>query len=148
MKIEPTVAGYIFDKNKTLLVFHRKLQMWLPAGGHIKDYEDPETALKRETKQETGLKIILLNKTQIPMKGNIVKQLPLPFYADIHDVGGHYHYNQNYICEIIGSKRIKLNKRELEDSEWFTQEELFQEKIPMNIKNIGLFAFEEYRRLK
>ena len=150
MKIESVVAGYIFNENKTLLVFHKKLKIWLPVGGHIdiETNETPEMALEREGKQKTGLKIILLNKTRIPMQGNIIKQMPLPFYADIHSVGDHYHYCQNYLCNIISSRPIKLNYEELDDFEWFSQRDLFQERIQIHIKNIALLAFQKYGELK
>ena len=148
MKIEPVVAGYIFNENKTLLVLHKKLKMWLPIGGHIETNETPDNALEREFKEETRLKIFLLNKTSVPMQKSIIKQIPLPFYADIHSVGDHQHYCQYYLCNIISSCPIKLNYKELDDFEWFSQRDLFKEKIPKHIKNIGLLAFKRYGELK
>ena len=148
MKIEPVTAGYTFHENKVLLVFHKKLQMFLPIGGHNEDNETPDLTLEREGKEETGLELILLNTITVPMQGNITRQIPLPFYADIHKVGDHYHYCQNYICEIKGNRKIKLNYKELNGFKWFTEKELLEKEIEIHIKNISLLAFQKYRELK
>ena len=147
MRIEPVVAGYAFNENKTLLVFHKKLQMWLPVGGHIEINETPENALEREFKEETRLKVIALNKPKVQMQKSIIKQVPLPFYADVHSVGDHLHYCQYYLCEVISRHPVKLNNKELDDFAWFSPGDLFQEKIPKHIKDIGLLAFQKYEGL-
>ncbi len=41
-------TGYVVRDHKTLLLFHKKLQLWLPPGGHIDEGELPEEALRRE----------------------------------------------------------------------------------------------------
>ncbi len=43
---------YIIYKGKVLLIYHKKLDKWLPIGGHIELDEDPEEALFREVKEE------------------------------------------------------------------------------------------------
>ena len=58
MKIDLDVAGYIFDGEKVLLVHNKKLDLWLPVGGHIEKDETPDDALLREVKEETGLELI------------------------------------------------------------------------------------------
>ena len=148
MKIEPVVAGYSFHSNKLLLGFHKKHQMWLPLGGHIETNETPDEALRREFFEEAGLTITLLNKTKLKLKGNTIEILALPFHSDIHSVGNHYHSCQNYLCEIIGYPKIMLNKRELENADYFTKEDLKKPYISINIKNIGLLAFKRYGELK
>lgn len=52
-----TASALIIENKKVLLLFHKKLGVWLYPGGHIEDYENPEEALFREVKEETGLKI-------------------------------------------------------------------------------------------
>ena len=41
MKTDLTVAGYILNNNKTLLIYHKKIGLWLPVGGHIEENETP-----------------------------------------------------------------------------------------------------------
>ncbi len=38
---------------------HRKLGLWLPAGGHVEPLETPDDAAIREALEETGLTIVL-----------------------------------------------------------------------------------------
>jgi len=54
--IDYTVALFIRHKNKVLLIHHKKLDRWLPPGGHIELDEDPDQGLFRELEEETGLK--------------------------------------------------------------------------------------------
>ncbi len=43
------------DRTHALLLFHRKLQAWLPPGGHT-DGDLPQNAALREVEEETGIK--------------------------------------------------------------------------------------------
>lgn len=47
-RIDFTVAVFVVHQNKVLLVHHRKLNRWLPVGGHIELDEGPEPAALRE----------------------------------------------------------------------------------------------------
>ena len=46
---------FVVDNHQTLLLWHRKLQAWLPPGGHIEANELPEEAAVREVREESGL---------------------------------------------------------------------------------------------
>ena len=61
--IDFTVGVYIVHDSKVLLVHHKKFDKWLSVGGHIELHEDPEEALFREVKEETGLEIKLWVKS-------------------------------------------------------------------------------------
>ena len=47
-KIDFTVAIFVVQQAKVLLVHHRALNKWLPLGGHIELDEDPEQAALRD----------------------------------------------------------------------------------------------------
>ena len=47
-KIDFTVAIFVVRDRRILLIHHRKLDRWLPLGGHIELDEDPEIAALRE----------------------------------------------------------------------------------------------------
>ena len=61
-KIDFTVAIFVVHDGKVLLIHHRKLDKWLPLGGHIELDEDPEQAALREAKEESGLDVELLGE--------------------------------------------------------------------------------------
>lgn len=47
-----TVSGFVVHEGRTALHWHRKLSMWLPAGGHVEPNEDPVQAVLREVTEE------------------------------------------------------------------------------------------------
>lgn len=143
MKLDLTVAGYIFSDNKVLLIHHGKLNIWIPVGGHIDPNESPDQAIHREVKEETNLDIELIGKTDIPKIGNIKEQTALPFYTNIHSVGDHDHYCLYYVCQATNATALQINN-ELKDFEWFTKDDLVQEKIPVDVQRQALLAFSLY----
>ena len=50
-KIDFTVAIFVVQDGKLLLIHHRALNKWLPLGGHIELDEDPEQAALREARR-------------------------------------------------------------------------------------------------
>ena len=144
MKTDMVVAGFIFHKNKVLLVHHKKLNLWLPVGGHIDKDETPDRALLREIREETCIKVEILNKNDIPLEGNVKENLALPFHANVHSVIDHEHCCLFYICKAINPKKLKINN-ELDDFKWISKDELNGKEIPLDVRNIGLRAFKIYK---
>src|SRR5256886_11095557 len=58
----PYTTLFRSHKGKVLLIHHRKLDKWLPLGGHIELDEDPEQAALREAKEESGFDIELMGE--------------------------------------------------------------------------------------
>ncbi len=146
MKTDLTVAGYIIFKDKVLLIHHRKLDLWLPVGGHIDKDETPDEALIREIKEEVNINIIILNKSNISVEGNTKTNLAIPFYVNLHSVGDHDHVGFYYLCEAMNVEQLNINK-ELKNYKWFTKEELNQKHIPIDVKNQASKAFKLYESL-
>ncbi len=142
MKTDLVVAGYLVHEGKVLLIFHRKLQLWLPPGGHIEKDEVPDDAVIREFKEELNLDVELLGKNDVPMAGNIKRQLAVPFYVNVHSVGDHDHCCFYYLCKPRGMQNLKLNTSELDDFRWFSAEELKQDRVPADVRNIALRALD------
>ena len=143
MKTDLVVAGFIFHDNKVLLVHHNKLDLWLPVGGHIEKDETPDQALAREIYEETGLKIEILNKNNIPIEKNI--KLATPLHVDVHSVVDHDHCCFNYVCKALNPEQLNINK-ELKNFGWFAPEDLNKEYILANVRNIALRAFDIYQK--
>ncbi len=142
MKTDLVVAGYLIHEGRVLLIHHKKLSLWLPPGGHIEKDEVPDDALIREFKEELDLDIELLSRNDVPMSGNIKRQLAVPFYVNLHSVGNHDHCCFYYLCKLKGKNKPKFLKSELKGFAWFSPEELKQEKVPADVKSIALRAFE------
>lgn len=140
-KTDLVVAGYIFSKDKLLLVHHKKLDLWLPVGGHIGKNETPDMALLREIKEETRIEAEILNKNDMPLEGNVRENIAIPFHANVHSVGDHDHCCLFYICKALNPEKLEINN-ELKDFRWFSREELHNKEVPLDVRNIGIKAFE------
>jgi len=146
MKTDLVVAGYLIHNNRVLLIHHKKLDLWLPPGGHINENETPDEALEREFREELNLEIELLNRNELPIEGNIKKQLAVPFYVNVHSVGDHDHCCFYYLCKPKNPNALAINKSELKDFAWFSINELSDGRIPKDVRNIALKAVESIKR--
>jgi len=142
MKKDLVVAGYLIHDNKVLLIHHKKLGLWIPVGGHIEKDETPDDALLREFKEELNLDIEILNRNDVPMGGNIVEQLAVPFYVNVHRVGDHDHCCLFYVCRPKNPEKLTVNKSELKDFVWFSPDELKQKHVPDDVRNIAMKTFK------
>jgi 8-oxo-dGTP pyrophosphatase MutT (NUDIX family) len=94
--IDFTVAIFVVDDGKVLLIHHRQLDKWLPLGGHIELDEDPEQAALREAKEESGLDVELLGERP-PTTAAGTRALIAPRFLDIHPIGdSHQHIGMMY----------------------------------------------------
>jgi len=84
-KIDFTVAIFVVQRGKVLLIHHRNLDKWLPLGGHIELDEDPEQAALREAKEESGLDVELLGERPPTTEPGPPALIP-PRFLDIHRI--------------------------------------------------------------
>ncbi len=123
--IDLVASIYIVFEDKVLLIFHKKLQSWLPIGGHVELHEDAEEALMREIQEECGLDVKLLSPP-VPTVPDVtdMKFLPVPSYFDIHGIGGgHRHMNLVYFG-ISSNDKVILAENEHDSFRWFTAQEI------------------------
>lgn len=95
-KIDFTVAIFVVHNGKILLIHHRKLNTWLPLGGHIELDEDPEIAALREAKEESGFDVELIGDRP-PTTEPGTRALIAPRFLDIHRISDtHEHIGMIY----------------------------------------------------
>ncbi len=117
-----TVAVFVVREDRVLLVHHRKLNKWLPIGGHIEIGENPEEAALRETREESGLEVELVGEKP-PREFPGTQLLTAPTYLDVHDISGdHRHIGLIYFARSAEGE-IRLAEAEHHDIRWFTAEE-------------------------
>jgi 8-oxo-dGTP pyrophosphatase MutT (NUDIX family) len=122
-KIDFTVAVFIVLRGKVLLVHHRKLNKWLPIGGHIELDEDPEQAAIREAKEESGLDVELLGERP-PTSEPGTLALIAPRFLDIHRISEtHEHIGMIYWARPLKGE-MTLATEEHHDICWRGLEEL------------------------
>lgn len=99
-KVEFVATGVIIEKGEILLVHHKKLNLWLPPGGHIEENELPNECVLREVKEETGFEVEVVNGIRNGTRGGAVS-LPPPDWMQIEDIQGtHWHLDMLYLCRI------------------------------------------------
>lgn len=124
-KIDFVVNAFVVYQDRVLLINHKKLNMWLPVGGHIELDEDPEEAVRREVKEESGLQIkILGSKPALKEAGLHTKSLFVPSYMDIHDYDDNHRHIAFHYFAVTQTDKVKLAKGEHNSIRWFKQSEL------------------------
>lgn len=122
-KIDFTVAIFVVAAGKVLLIHHRKLDKWLPLGGHIELDEDPEQAALREAKEESGLDVELLGERP-PTTEPGTRALLAPRFLDIHRISAtHEHIGMIYWARPKGGATT-LAAAEHHDIRWCAAAEL------------------------
>jgi 8-oxo-dGTP pyrophosphatase MutT (NUDIX family) len=122
-KIDFTVAIFVVQSSRVLLIHHRKLDKWLPLGGHIELEEDPEQAALREAREESGLDVELIGERP-PTTEPGTRALLAPRFLDIHRITEtHEHIGMIYWAR---PKNGTLTLAELEhhDLRWCSSAEL------------------------
>jgi len=122
-KIDFTVAIFVVNEGRILLIHHRKLDKWLPLGGHIELDEDPEMAALREAREESGLEVELVGQRP-PTTEPGTRALIAPRFLDIHRISEtHEHIGMIYwACPKNGS--VTLAAEEHHHIRWCSSEDL------------------------
>jgi 8-oxo-dGTP pyrophosphatase MutT (NUDIX family) len=121
-KYDFTVGCFIVFDDKVLLVNHPRYDMWLPPGGHIELDEDPEEALFREIKEETGLDVEII-ATKPDLNFPHTKYIYIPAYISVHDANlPHRHIGLTYFGRAKNASHLKSDEHT--DTKWFSAEEM------------------------
>ena len=127
------------DEGKVLLVYHKKLDVWLYPGGHIEKNETPDETVIREVKEETGLDVEIVSeiKTNISDEDAIVLHNPYVILCEyIRGKKEHYHIDMVYICKIISEQTLEYNKHESKGIDFFDNKDIDSLPLFLNFKNL------------
>lgn len=132
---------------RTLLHFHRKLQTWLPPGGHVEENETPFEAAIREITEETGLEqedlTFMINGEKPRTIDDRARILELPhLLLEEFIEEGHYHLDWIYFAKIDPrSYESSING----DFRWFTRDDLLLEKkIFANVRELAILGLDRF----
>ena len=143
------------SKNEILLVKHKKLGTWIYPGGHVEENEVPDKAALRETLEETGLNVRLIDAvTNKPLYSDSgAKRLAQPLMIMLEDVpystGHHNHFDLLYIAEPINGNESAKISDESENIGWFGEGEI--DKLGIKFKSVAYViheAFKTYKKIK
>ena len=145
-KIDFTVAIFVVEYGKVLMILHRNLKKWLPLGGHIELDEEPEVAALREAREESGLDVELIGNRP-PTSGPGVRALIAPRFMDIHRIHEtHEHIGLIYFAR-PRSGEVRLAEEEHHEIRWCSAEELdeLSPALSESVKWYCLKALEEVK---
>jgi 8-oxo-dGTP pyrophosphatase MutT (NUDIX family) len=95
------VTGFVVHEGRVALHWHRKLDMWLPAGGHIEANEDPVQAVLREVEEEFGVVASVLPIAhRTPYTGGPEQLEPPHSMLDCIVAPDHVHIDLCYYCKL------------------------------------------------
>jgi 8-oxo-dGTP pyrophosphatase MutT (NUDIX family) len=125
-----TVATFVLHEGKTLMLWHKKLSMWLPPGGHIDPNELPDEAAVREVKEETGLDVVLLSAPGLEQLPGPL-QLARPEGVQLEDIApGHQHIDLIYFARPLDPAAVRpVANDEVERLGWYGRQDL--DRIPL-----------------
>ncbi|MFA5075337.1 MAG: NUDIX domain-containing protein [Candidatus Babeliales bacterium] len=133
LELHYTATGFVLNKSgdRILFILHKKLQIWLPPGGHVDEGELPHEAVVREVFEETGVRAEIVDP--IGDLGLVVNgqeiQISTPiavFHENIPAHGvkpEHLHYDFLYHMKSLEEHLVHAEK-EIEAAHWFTLDEV------------------------
>ena len=117
-------------QERVLLHRHKRLGLWLPPGGHIDDGELPDEAAVRETLEESGVRIRLIDgPLRLPDGHRVAPDEPArlcqPIGIQLEDIGpGHQHIDLIYAARPISDEPEALVAEEgSSDLGWYGRED-------------------------
>lgn len=116
------VANFVVHEGKVLLLLHRKLNIWLPPGGHIEDNELPDEAAVREVREEAGIECELYGERGVPVQSP--RQLVRPYGVHCAEISPvHEHIDLIYFSTVkAGCTTNPIPNNESRHLGWFPPE--------------------------
>lgn len=106
------------EHRSILLGDHINAQLWLPSGGHVHPDEDPIETVRRESREELSKEAVFLRGYERPL-----------FLTNNLTVGltpGHTDVSLWYVLRGNVHEYIHYERRELQEVNWFTFEEILE----------------------
>ena len=145
-----TASALIFRDNKVCLLLHKKLGVWLNPGGHIEADENPDEALRREVKEETGLNIVILGDVDTSLGTDQAEVMHVPYCVLCERIAeGHYHNDLIYLCKSVGDEEdFAAGPDESENIGFYSEEDTLELPMFPNTRAMLIKAFRDIRAIE
>jgi len=135
------VGGVIFDKEDRVLILQRSKdedifpEIWELPSGKREFFEDSQSGLIREIKEETGLSKIKIIMPFYVFEYKIEKQEEIRDTTQI-----------NFLVKLLEDEKVRLSK-EHQNFAWINKDEVKKYKLSEATKNVILKAFELLKKI-
>ncbi|QKQ98859.1 NUDIX domain-containing protein [Candidatus Nanohaloarchaea archaeon] len=136
-----TATCFVVNSDRVLLHFHKKLDKWLPVGGHIDRDELPHKAAEREVKEESDLNISIEGREKL---SDGVEKLPKPDKVLLQDINDH-HQHIDSVFYVETDEDDFETEEGIEEMAWLSEKEVKQLDASNEIKKHSLEALEKFR---
>ena len=130
---------FVVKNGKVLMTWNKKINNWIPIGGHIELNELPCDSVIREAKEESGLEIELISPPNKSETANLIQ--PVHIHLD-HIKDDHKHINLIYFGIVKKGKCFEVDD-EGKELRWFSKRELEKENILPNIKEWAIKSLKQ-----
>lgn len=137
-----TATVYILHEGKTLLLHHKKHNIWVPPGGHVEANETPAETAKREAFEETGIEIEFIKQENVWFEEfSNATSIERPYLMLLENIPAtakepaHQHMDFIYVAKLVSIQQAT----EAHNMRWFTLEEV------QNLKS-GLEIFPDGKK--
>lgn len=128
-----TVATFVVCERRVLLLFHRKLRLWLPPGGHVDPNELPDEAAVREVLEESGIRCELVGERGVPV--DYPRQLVRPAGVQLERIGpDHEHVDLIYFARPLDGLAAPRGNGEGDDVAWYPVKDLEDLGVPADVR--------------
>lgn len=135
------VTAYLVRDGKTLLLKHKKLDLWLPPGGHVDEGETPDEAVMREVFEETGLNADFVEPPVPPvLSGGRVESLHQPQRVQVEEIPHHNHHLDLIYLMRAGRGEPRPQDGESDELRWCSPEDLEGPEFTHEIRESGRWA--------
>jgi len=130
---------FIVKDRKVLMTWNKKVNNWIPLGGHVDANELPCDCAIREAKEESGLDVELISANNKLKTNNLIQ--PVQVKLD-HIKEDHKHINLAYFGMVKGGECLKIDD-EGKELRWFSREDLDKENLIPNVKELAFEALNQ-----